>query len=95
MIDTTKEATPRVIRIGYQGVPGAYSQAALKCALESEFDGRDGWGEAAQVESIGFDSFGSTHTALGKGTVDFIFVSICAAGNIDWVHAVLKSTFNL
>lgn len=53
----------RYIRIGYQGVPGAYAHEAVERLCGSE------------VECVGFDSFAATHTALRNGSVDFTLVS--------------------
>lgn len=72
--------SPAIMRIGYQGVPGAYSHQALECLLEHESFYRSGSSssdyreDCRELELIGFESFESTHSALTDGIVDFILV---------------------
>lgn len=65
----TLENKIRKVKIGFQGVPGAYSHQAIEHLLLS--DDLD-----CQIESIGFESFESTHFALKSGKADFILVMV-------------------
>lgn len=61
----------RRIRVGYQGVPGAYSHEALNYLFH----------DIGDVEAIGFNSFESTNAALQTEGVDFCLV-MCFVGGV-------------